>query len=129
MDCRQPTCLRPKSTNISEKMVTFNRHRQPLSTLAARSKIIQMEHFCVRPLDRQSDSSVPMNFIKFESSPTQSNATYPFASHRIAHKGREPLCAETTKLTIQKVDTFPNKDKRCPAGDSCYHEEPEMLVV
>ena len=47
-------------------MVTFNRHRQPLSTLAARSKIIQMEHFCVRPLDRQSNSSVPMNFIKFE---------------------------------------------------------------
>ena len=59
---------------------------------------------------------------------TQRDGNCSLASDRIDDKESEPLCAETSELTIQKVDTFAKKDQLRPDGKTCFHGEPEILV-
>ena len=41
----------------------------------------------------------------------------------------KPYVQKRPNSRLEKVDTFPKKDKGRPDGDTCYHGEPEMLVV
>ena len=41
----------------------------------------------------------------------------------------KPYVQKRPNSRLEKVDTFPKKDKGRPDGGTCYHGEPEMLVV